>query len=82
MKPYVAKNQQEPLHYMYKANFELAILIASRCLHGDDVREHTFAELVSEFWMKDRRLLWSRQYVARFFYNDVRIPYDWIDRIS
>jgi len=61
MKTYVAKIQQETLQYLrekwnsetggtvdlHKALSELTILTASRCLHGDDVREHMFAELQS-----------------------------------
>eukprot|EP00934_Nitzschia_sp_Nitz4_P003321 Nitzschia sp. Nitz4//scaffold169_size48518//7008//8556//NITZ4_007063-RA/size48518-snap-gene-0.57-mRNA-1//-1//CDS//3329538361//3311//frame0 len=58
MKTYIAKIQEETLKYvnerwtgesgtidMYTALSELTILTASRCLHGDDVREHMFAEL-------------------------------------
>ena len=60
MKTYVAKIQQETIQYLnerwnqesgtidlYKALSELTILTASRCLHGDDVREHMFAELTN-----------------------------------
>jgi len=58
MKTYVPKIQEETLKYLdekmgeesgtidlYKALSELTILTASRCLHGDDVREHMFADL-------------------------------------
>jgi sterol 14-demethylase len=58
MKRYTAKIQEETMQYLnerwnkesgtidlYKALSELTILTASRCLHGDDVREHMFAEL-------------------------------------
>jgi len=58
MKSYVPKIQQETEQYLkdnmdqesgtidlYKMLSELTILTASRCLHGDDVREHMFADL-------------------------------------
>ena len=78
MKTYVAKIQQETLQYLnekwsedsgtinlYKALSELTILTASRCLHGDDVREHMFAELQTLYHDLDEGLtpltvLWSR----------------------
>ena len=59
MKTYVGKIQEETEKYLaqnwgnegtvdlYKALSELTILTASRCLHGDDVREHMFGELQS-----------------------------------
>lgn len=77
MKTYVAKIQQETLQYLdaswgddsgtvdlYKALSELTILTASRCLHGDDVREHMFAELQTLYHDLDEGLtpltvLWS-----------------------
>jgi sterol 14-demethylase len=78
MKTYVAKIQQETLQFLnekwdkpsgtvdlYKALSELTILTASRCLHGDDVREHMFAELETLYHDLDEGLtpltvLWSR----------------------
>jgi sterol 14-demethylase len=78
MKTYVAKIQQETVQYLnerwnqesgtidlYKALSELTILTASRCLHGDDVREHMFAELQTLYHDLDEGLtpltvLWSR----------------------
>lgn len=77
MKTYVAKIQKETLLYigekwnkktgtvdLYKALSELTILTASRCLHGDDVREHMFADLYSLYHDLDEGLtpltvLWS-----------------------
>ena len=77
MKTYVAKIQQETIQYLnekwnseqgtidlYKALSELTILTASRCLHGDDVREHMFAELQTLYHDLDEGLtpltvLWS-----------------------
>jgi sterol 14alpha-demethylase len=77
MKTYVAKIQQETVQYLdaswkddtgtvdlYKALSELTILTASRCLHGDDVREHMFAELQTLYHDLDEGLtpltvLWS-----------------------
>lgn len=78
MRTYVAKIQQETLQYMaekwnkpsgtidmYQALSELTILTASRCLHGDDVREHMFAELQTLYHDLDAGLtpltvFWSR----------------------
>ena len=78
MKTYVAKIQQETIQYLqekwtgdsgtidlYKSLSELTILTASRCLHGDDVREHMFAELQTLYHDLDEGLtpltvLWSR----------------------
>jgi sterol 14-demethylase len=77
MKTYVAKIQQETEQYLkekwnqesgtvdlYKALSELTILTASRCLHGDDVREHMFGELQTLYHDLDEGLtpltvLWS-----------------------
>lgn len=69
MKTYVEKIQDETKKYMeahwnqktgtidlYKALSELTILTASRCLHGDDVREHMFAELHSLYHDLDHGL--------------------------
>lgn len=49
---------------LYKALSELTILTASRCLHGDDVREHMFKELQMLYHDLDEGLtpltvLWS-----------------------
>jgi sterol 14alpha-demethylase len=77
MKTYVKKIQQETEQYLkehwgangtidlYKSLSELTILTASRCLHGDDVREHMFAELQHLYHDLDEGLtpltvLWSR----------------------
>lgn len=77
MKTYVGKIQEETEKYLaqnwgnegtvdlYKALSELTILTASRCLHGDDVREHMFGELQSLYHDLDEGLtpltvLWSR----------------------
>jgi sterol 14-demethylase len=78
MKTYVAKIQEETLQFLetswnqetgtidlYKSLSELTILTASRCLHGDDVREHMFTELSSLYHDLDEGLtpltvLWSR----------------------
>jgi len=88
MKTYVAKIQQETLQYMkerwnkesgtvdiYKALSELTILTASRCLHGDDVREHMFAELQTLYHDLDEGLtpltvLWSRAPTPEHFKRD------------
>eukprot|EP00529_Nitzschia_sp_RCC80_P041347 CAMPEP_0113490414 /NCGR_PEP_ID=MMETSP0014_2-20120614/27034_1 /TAXON_ID=2857 /ORGANISM="Nitzschia sp." /LENGTH=480 /DNA_ID=CAMNT_0000384185 /DNA_START=79 /DNA_END=1521 /DNA_ORIENTATION=- /assembly_acc=CAM_ASM_000159 len=77
MKTYIAKIQEETMKYLderwtgesgtvdlYKALSELTILTASRCLHGDDVREHMFAELQNLYHDLDEGLtpltvLWS-----------------------
>jgi sterol 14-demethylase len=77
MKTYVAKIQQETLQYLktswngetgtidlYKSLSELTILTASRCLHGEDVREQMFAELSTLYHDLDEGLtpltvLWS-----------------------
>jgi len=77
MKTYVAKIQEETLQYLeenlgsdsgtidlYKSLSELTILTASRCLHGDDVREHMFADLQTLYHDLDEGLtplttLWS-----------------------
>jgi sterol 14-demethylase len=77
MKQYVAKIQEETEMYLkehwnqqtgtvdlYKSLSELTILTASRCLHGDDVREHMFAELQHLYHDLDEGLtpltvLWS-----------------------
>jgi sterol 14-demethylase len=78
MKQYVAKIQEETELYLkehwnqtsgtvdlYKSLSELTILTASRCLHGDDVREHMFAELQHLYHDLDEGLtpltvLWSQ----------------------
>jgi sterol 14-demethylase len=77
MKQYVAKIQEETELYLkehwkesgtvdlYESLSELTILTASRCLHGDDVREHMFAELQHLYHDLDEGLtpltvLWSR----------------------
>jgi sterol 14-demethylase len=78
MKTYVAKIQEETKQYLnenwnqpsgtidlYKALSELTILTASRCLHGDDVREHMFKDLQALYHDLDEGLtpltvLWSR----------------------
>ncbi len=88
MKTYVAKIQQETLQYLkerwnkesgtidlYKALSELTILTASRCLHGDDVREHMFAELQTLYHDLDEGLtpltvLWSRAPTPEHFRRD------------
>jgi sterol 14alpha-demethylase len=88
MKTYVAKIQQETLQYlrerwnhdsgtvdMYKALSELTILTASRCLHGDDVREHMFAELQTLYHDLDEGLtpltvLWSHAPTPEHFKRD------------
>lgn len=77
MKTYIPKIQEETLKYLeenmaeesgtidlYKYLSELTILTASRCLHGDDVREHMFADLQSLYHDLDKGLtpltvLWS-----------------------
>ena len=77
MKTYIKKIQQETIQYLnenwkgqtgsvnlYKALSELTILTASRCLHGDDVREHMFGELQTLYHDLDEGLtpltvLWS-----------------------
>jgi len=88
MKTYVAKIQQETMQYLnerwnsdsgtidlYKALSELTILTASRCLHGDDVREHMFAELQTLYHDLDEGLtpltvLWSRAPTPEHFRRD------------
>lgn len=78
MKTYVAKIQDETEKYLdenfsgdsgtvdlYKALSELTILTASRCLHGEDVREHMFADLQALYHDLDEGLtpltvLWSQ----------------------
>lgn len=77
MKTYIAKIQEETIQYLkenmdsefgtvdlYKSLSELTILTASRCLHGDDVREHMFADLQTLYHDLDEGLtplttLWS-----------------------
>jgi sterol 14alpha-demethylase len=88
MKTYVTKIQQETMQYLnerwnkdsgtidlYKALSELTILTASRCLHGDDVREHMFAELQTLYHDLDEGLtpltvLWSRAPTPEHFRRD------------
>jgi sterol 14-demethylase len=88
MKTYVGKIQQETVQYLnerwnsdsgtidlYKALSELTILTASRCLHGDDVREHMFAELQTLYHDLDEGLtpltvLWSRAPTPEHFRRD------------
>lgn len=88
MKTYVAKIQEETKLYLkekwnkpsgtidlYKALSELTILTASRCLHGDDVREHMFAELQTLYHDLDEGLtpltvLWSRAPTPEHFKRD------------
>jgi sterol 14alpha-demethylase len=88
MKTYVAKIQQETIQYLnerwskdsgtidlYKALSELTILTASRCLHGDDVREHMFAELQTLYHDLDEGLtpltvLWSCAPTPEHFRRD------------
>ncbi|KAG7337698.1 lanosterol 14-alpha demethylase [Nitzschia inconspicua] len=88
MKTYVAKIQQETMQYLnerwnkesgtvdlYKALSEITILTASRCLHGDDVREHMFAELQTLYHDLDEGLtpltvLWSRAPTPEHFRRD------------
>ena len=88
MKTYVAKIQQETIQYLnerwnqetgtidlYKALSELTILTASRCLHGDDVREHMFAELQTLYHDLDEGLtpltvLWSHAPTPEHFRRD------------
>lgn len=83
MKTYVSKIQEETLKFlndkmsaesgtvdMYKLLSELTILTASRCLHGDDVREHMFADLQKLYHDLDEGLtpltvLWSTAPTAR-----------------
>eukprot|EP00980_Cylindrotheca_fusiformis_P026064 scaffold15305_cov126-Cylindrotheca_fusiformis.AAC.2 len=78
MKTYVAKIQKETELFikekwsnqsgtvdLYKELSELTILTASRCLHGDDVREHMFTELYSLYHDLDEGLtpltvLWNK----------------------
>jgi sterol 14-demethylase len=76
MKTYVHKIQQETELFLernwgasgtvdlYKTLSQLTILTASRCLHGDDVREHMFEELEALYHDLDEGLtpltvLWS-----------------------
>lgn len=88
MKTYVAKIQQETIQYLnercnqesgtidlYKMLSELTILTASRCLHGDDVREHMFADLQALYHDLDEGLtpltvLWSRAPTPEHFRRD------------
>lgn len=88
MKTYVAKIQQETLQYLnekwnkpsgtinlYKDLSELTILTASRTLHGDDVREHVFAELQTLYHDLDNGLtplttLWSTAPTPEHFKRD------------
>lgn len=88
MKTYVAKIQKETEQYinekwnqksgtidLYKALSELTILTASRCLHGDDVREHMFADLQSLYHDLDEGLtpltvLWSKAPTPEHFRRD------------
>jgi len=83
MKTYVAKIQEETTKYLaekmnaesgtidlYKALSELTILTASRCLHGDDVREHMFADLQALYHDLDEGLtpltvLWAHAPTSR-----------------
>jgi sterol 14-demethylase len=88
MKTYVAKIQKETELFikekwnkktgtidLYKEISELTILTASRCLHGDDVREHMFAELHSLYHDLDEGLtpltvLWSKAPTPEHFKRD------------
>lgn len=88
MKTYIAKIQEETLQYLkenlnsesgtidlYKSMSELTILTASRCLHGDDVREHMFADLQTLYHDLDEGLtplttLWSHAPTARHARRD------------
>jgi sterol 14-demethylase len=88
MKTYVAKIQEETEMFLkekwnkksgtvdlYKELSELTILTASRCLHGDDVREHMFAELHSLYHDLDAGLtpltvLWSQAPTPEHFRRD------------
>jgi sterol 14-demethylase len=83
MKTYVPKIEEETLKYLdermgdesgtidlYKCLSELTILTASRCLHGDDVREHMFKDLQALYHDLDKGLtpltvLWSQAPTAR-----------------
>jgi len=88
MKTYIAKIQEETLQYLnenwnsdsgtidlYKSLSELTILTASRCLHGDDVREHMFADLQTLYHDLDEGLtplttLWSTAPTQRHIKRD------------
>lgn len=88
MKTYIAKIQQETLQYLnenwnddsgtidlYKSLSELTILTASRCLHGDDVREHMFKDLQTLYHDLDEGLtplttIWSTAPTARHAKRD------------
>lgn len=83
MKTYVPKIEEETVKYLeermgeesgtidlYKCLSELTILTASRCLHGDDVREHMFKDLQALYHDLDKGLtpltvLWSQAPTAR-----------------